>query len=304
MQTTEAIERCAPWTRAQGVDPIGSAGAYDAVLLVESPQPWPSDVREVPALSRAATRDPRTRVLAVVPRAEDDTGLVRVVHWRRVSSTRFEGTDHRVERGAVADLLDRLVDDPQASLPSALGASPPEVLVCAHGKRDACCGRWGTLLNVEIAARWDGVRTWRCSHTGGHRFAPTGITFPDGRAWAFLDVEALDAIVGRTRPPETLREHYRGTLALDPWGQAVERELLCRLGWEWLDHEVTGARTELAPDGRSARVRLDWTGPAAAGSAHADVVVNRDVPVLVCGEPPEEAKKTSPELAVASLRIS
>jgi hypothetical protein len=33
-----------------------------------------------------------------------------------------------------------------------------------------------------------------------------------------------------------------------------------------------------------------------------EVEVTRILPVLVCGEPPEHAKKTSPELALRSLR--
>ena len=73
--------RCAPWTKAQGVDPIGSAGRFDALLLVEWPLPWPSDVSDIPALA-PASGDPRARVMTVVPRADDGEadGLTRVVH--------------------------------------------------------------------------------------------------------------------------------------------------------------------------------------------------------------------------------
>src|SRR5688500_17622057 len=113
--TTSAALRCAPWTREQQVDPIGSAGTYDTFLLVESPQPWPNDGPEIRARGAAATRDKRTRGLAVVPRLDDDSGTVRIVHWRRGRDGRFAGLDHRCGPADVPALLDRLIDDPDGT---------------------------------------------------------------------------------------------------------------------------------------------------------------------------------------------
>ena len=78
--------------------------------------------------------------------------------------------------------------------------------MCDPERRDTRCGRWGTLLHIELAARATDVRIWHCSHTGGHRFAPTAITLPDGRAWAYVDADvevtrALPVPV-RWEPPE------------------------------------------------------------------------------------------------------
>jgi hypothetical protein len=184
-----------------------------------------------------------------------------------------------------------------AHLASAVGASPPEVLVCAHGRRDACCGRWGTLLHVELAARWEGVRVWRCSHTGGHRFAPTAITLPDGRAWAYVNAEVLDDVVHRRGDLTALLAHDRGTSSLDPWAQVVERGVFEHHGWSWLDRHLTEAHTDVTPGGHSARVRLTWAG----GSALGYVEIARLVPVLTCGEPPERATKQSPDYALRTL---
>ncbi|MEO6318298.1 MAG: sucrase ferredoxin [Acidimicrobiales bacterium] len=301
--------RCSIWTRAQGVDPIGTAGRFDAVLLVEWPLPWPPDVAEIPALT-AASADPRARVMTVVPIIDDalSDGLTRVVHRRRVGTNRLEGVDHRVARADVPELLTRLleaIDEDTVDWPSAIGASPPEVLVCAHGRRDPCCGRWGTLLHVELAARSSAVRVWRCSHTGGHRFAPTAVTFPDGRAWAYVDADLLESVIDRTAELDELLPHDRGTTALDMWAQVAERELFARTGWTWLDHDVTDARTTVADDGRSASVHLRWRAPdGGVGGAVGEVEVTRSVPVLVCGLPPESAKKTSVELALRSLAVT
>lgn len=292
--------RCAPWTAAQAVDPIGSATTFPALLLVEWPLPWPHDVADIPELA-AAARHGGARVMTVVPRHDDGAdGLVRVVHHRRRTANRLTGVDHRAPIAEVPALLDALLADPQAdhrTLPSAVGEAPPEVLVCGHGRRDPCCGRWGTLLHVELAARWTGVRVWRCSHTGGHRFAPTAITLPDGRAWAAADADLLDAVVRRAGPVSSLTAHDRGSSGFDQWAQVVDRALFEQHGWDWLDVDVT-ARTDVAPAGDAATVTLSWAGGTAVG----DVEVARHIPVLVCGEPPEHATKTSPELRLVALR--
>ena len=302
---TAADLRCSPWTQAQGVDPIGSAGRIDHLLLVEWPLPWPADVSQVPALAEADA-DPRAKVMMVVPRADESEGdgLARVVHHRRVATHRLLGVDHRTPLDEVPTLLARLLDAADADTSgwaSAVGEAPPEVLVCGHGRRDPCCGRFGTLLHVELAARQSDVRVWRCSHTGGHRFAPTAITLPDGRAWAYADADLIERALTRTGDVATLAPHDRGGLAFDPWTQVVDRALLVEHGWEWLDHQVTDVSTDRLPDGATA-VRMTWHAPdGTGGTTHAEVEVSRILPVLVCGEPPGAASKTSPEYRLRRL---
>ncbi len=297
--------RCSPWTQAQGVDPIGSAGQFDQLLLVEWPLPWPSDVSEVEGLASAAAH-PGARVMMVVPHPDSEDGLRRVVHRRRTTAHHLAGVDHRVEPDAVPDLLAALLAEPDRApreWPSVVGDAPPEVLVCGHGRRDPCCGRWGTLLHAEVAAGDLGARVWRCSHTGGHRYAPTAITLPDGRAWAYADTALLEGVLTRRGDLAALEAHDRGCTALDHWAQVVERALLVEHGWRWLDGDVHDVRTEVAGDGRSATVELRWRlADGSAGRVEAEVEVERILPVLVCGEPPEAATKTSPELALRSLR--
>ena len=294
--------RCSPWTRAQGVDPVGSAAVFDAMVLVEWPLPWPRDVSEIPALAEACAL-PGVRVMTVLPRHDESSdGRLRVVHRRRTTSNHLDGIDHRVRIGEIPDLLASIIADPLADtrgLPSAVGDSPPEVLVCGHGKRDACCGRWGTLMHVELAARWQGTRVSRCSHTGGHRFAPTAITLPDGRAWAYVEPDLLDEVVGRRGDIGRLLAHDRGNSAMEPWAQIVERALFAEHGWSWLDQHVDTAHIEVAADGRSAVVTLGWRSGRATGR----VDVARVLPVLVCGEGPESATKTSPEYRLVSLDL-
>ena len=299
--------RCATWTKAHDVDPVGSSPEFDSLVLVECPLPWPHDADEIPLL--AGRTAPGTRVMAVVPEPhggdrddEDGDPRLRIVHHRRVRTNHLEGVDHLVTAADAPALLDALLADPQADsrgLPSAVGEAPPEVLVCAHGRRDPCCGRWGTLLHLELSALWSDVRLWRCSHSGGHRFAPTVTTLPDGRAWAWVEPPLVDEVVRRRGDVDAVAPFDRGSSALDPWCQAVEREVFRRQGWGWLDVGLTEARSSVAADGRTAEVVLTWP----TGTARATVEVRREVPVLTCGAPPEQAKKSSRELGVRDLDV-
>ncbi|MBL7488227.1 sucrase ferredoxin [Frankia sp. AgB1.9] len=330
--------RCAPWTLAQGVDPIGSALTCDTFVLIETPPPWPQDIGQLPTFAELSKRGlRRTRLLAVrpvddglatgssvsgavadsaaetspeasSPGTADVAGIgdrVAVTIWRRAETGRFLGTDHLIPAERVVDEAARLATAPiENGRPAGEGRlAPPDVLLCGHGSRDVCCGRLGTRLALAVADTWPDVRVRRCSHTGGHRYAPTGFTLPDGLAWGFLDTDTLDAVVRRSGPPP-LRGNYRGTTALDQWGQVAERELFERHGWAWLEHRLTSASSDVAADRRSATVHLAWDGPTGPGTATATVAVARDVPVLICGEPPENSRKTSPELGLTSLRIT
>jgi hypothetical protein len=203
----------------------------------------------------------------------------------------------------VAALLEDL-DAAHLDWPSSVGEAPAEVLVCAHGRRDPCCGRFGTLLEMELEAGGHGIRVARCSHTGGHRYAPTAITLPEGRAWAYADAPLLLDLVARRGALSTVLAHDRGNLALDPWAQVVERAVFEEIGWSWLDHEVTSVVQTVADDDRSAEVTLRWRAPGGGtGTAVAEVEVARVLPVLVCGSPPEQATKSSPELVLRSIDL-
>jgi hypothetical protein len=295
--------RCSDFTRAEGVDPVGTAGVHDAFFLVETPLPWPAEALDAPLLAplvplvqAAGARGHDARVQAVVPHAEG--GPIRVVHRRRAEGhQRFDGIDHLVDRAGLTDLVAALLDDPAADLPSAEAPSPDELLLCTHGRRDVCCGGKGTVLHDAVAKRWEGLRLWRCSHTGGHRFAPTGISFPDGRYWAYLDQGALDSIVRRSDAPAALAPHYRGLAGLDMWQQAVEREVFVRLGWTWLTRPLVAATIHATGD--TAQVELTSADLHVTATVH----VRRIVPILDCGHPPEQAKKSAPELEVRDLEV-
>jgi hypothetical protein len=265
-------------------------------VLVEHPLPWPRDISEDPLLAevtsaaQASAGSRRVRVQAVL--CDSSAGARRIVVFS-AGSPPFAGYGRAEGIGAPEDL---------PALAGALVAAPTpapvrgvtDVLVCTHGSRDACCGSLGTRLFI---ASNPNVRLWRTSHTGGHRFAPTAITFPDGVYWAFLDPVVLDGIVSRTLPAETAASHVRGCAAFPPEVQVADRAALVANGWDWLDYARFG---EIPAEGR---VQLCWESPLGLrGGYDVRIAPGRHMPVPDCGGDPAAASKSEHEWQVTRLR--
>jgi hypothetical protein len=175
---------------------------------------------------------------------------------------------------AVLDVdLDALArGDREAVLASFPGAQPsaPLVLVCTNGRRDVCCAVRGRPVAVEAAAARPG-RVWEASHTGGHRFAPTGVLLPHGQTLARLDtalaVAAVDAADADRLPTGLLGPaHDRGRSALDPDAQAAEAHVRAVTGETGLsalsttpDASGPGRYAVRHRDGRWWRLRVERT---------------------------------------------
>lgn len=284
--------RCAAWTAAHGFDPIGSATTFDRLVTVEVPGPWPSDIGDLEWIEPIDV-PADTRVQAIVPESGRSDGTILLTRWERDGGA-LRGVDCLVPADDVPATLAILVDggDPGVELTEA----PPEILVCSHGVRDRCCGGPGTRLAVETRAALPEMRVRRTSHLGGHRFAPTALTLPDGRMWAFLDADVLAAIVRRDLPVGEAREFYRGNVALDPWAQTVEGALLEECGWSTVEFDEITAASDV--DGDRAGVALSWVSSGTSDERSAVVEIVRRYPVLQCGLMPSEAKKQSPEYRV------
>lgn len=105
-----------------------------------------------------------------------------------------------------------------------LRPAAPVLLVCTNAKRDRCCALRGRPIVNDLAA--EGLRVWECSHTGGHRFAPTGVVLPLGQVVGRLSVElgreVLDAAAsGRFAMGSLTEAHDRGVSFLPPREQAA-----------------------------------------------------------------------------------
>jgi hypothetical protein len=181
---------CSSWTREHFVDPIGTAGCFRGLLLVEYPLPWASDASKLPNFGpiAAEAKAQQVRLQVVVP---EEKGRSRVSLYRWDSSmSRYRGEETVVEyrdSGTVAAAL------LQAGAVQSEPIDRRDVLICSHGARDRCCGSAGTRLHMDVLAKGlEGhARVRRTSHLGGHRFAPTALLLPEGTSWAFLTYDSL-----------------------------------------------------------------------------------------------------------------
>ena len=304
--TTDSAVRCSTWTREQSVDPVGTAGSYRGYVLIELPLPWPRDIGQVADVEAVAavTAPLGYRIQALVP---PPGAISRRVILHAAPSTDGEGWF----AGYVRTEADA-GDDPAATVSTMLqstavagavgtGAGPADLLVCTHGRRDVCCGSLGTELAMEMAEPGTdrpGVNLWRTSHTGGHRFAPTFLVLPQGSAWAYADRRLVDAVMDRSVPFADLADRYRGCTGLGPAPvQALEREVLRRVGWELMDLPRRGFATGESSSGR-ALYRLEAPG----GTWEAVVGPGRRIAVPDCMRPLSESRKTETEWTVTDLR--
>lgn len=102
----------------------------------------------------------------------------------------------------------------------------PILLVCTNGRRDVCCATRGREITNAVSSVQDDL-VWETSHTGGHRFAPTGVLLPWGRMLARLDPALAAASLqwahtGQLAPSVLGPVHDRGSMHLPPAAQAAE----------------------------------------------------------------------------------
>lgn len=269
---------CSLVSEANGEDPTGSATPFERCLMLEVKVPWERDVATsglFPEGLREIIEDARARGLldkftAIMHDPEySRAGHSRFLHFRRPPGpfARYEKDDFLVPDAELVPALEALLAGPdelahfERYRQETWGVR--EIMVCTHGSRDACCGKFGFPLYLTLRHRFakpGTVRVWRSSHIGGHRFAPTLMDLPEGRYWGRLEPEALDELVLRRGPASDLAPFYRGWAGLGTkFEQVAEREILTREGWGWTEHPKTGRVLE-ERDGR-VEVRIEYGDP-------------------------------------------
>lgn len=293
---------CSEWARSLELDPIASVSGVRGVLLLEWPAPWPDDIWRLSALAPLrevlAAADIRLQLVRA-PDARVSEDAFVALHRFGSGPDRGE-TTRQVGRTKLEDVpktARRLVEDDRMSISD---DDTSDLLICAHGSRDRCCGSAGTRLAVALHAhlRDEKVRVWRTSHLGGHRFAPTGMLLPEASVWAYLDVEVATSLVRRTTNASTVASKYRGCLQIsDRRVQPLDRAAFIETGWSWLSSVRTGwhrdgervALEGQEPDGR----RLRWEGVVTARAGEI---------IPACGQPVDVSKSPSDHLELVAWR--
>lgn len=323
------------YSRGLAVDPGGTAIRADRVVLVETPLPWPKPVFDhayltalTPILKGSLLP---TRTLAYVPDNAEPVGAdpartypATIIALDRLAAAgigresaggldvferRFHPTSAdealRIARALATndrETLDELADHKDRLV-------TPMALVCTQGSHDVCCGSEGARFAAE-ADTVAGLRVFRVSHTGGHRFAPTAMTLPDGRMWADLDLDLLRSIVSRTGDTADLVDRCRGWWGADTGGaQVAERAIFGAVGWDLDERERTVEEREYTVEEREhtdeeGAVSDDATRFAVSSGGQAwsvTVAVGRAVPTIACRQPGGLPAKQSVEYEVREI---
>lgn len=326
-------ELCSRLSARLGLPLVGSAGCHDAVLAFELAPPWtarlvgskgggPALDSVLEAIGNLPTK---VRVLALEPAGDSADGRGRVLWFAREPGpfTSYSRKEYRVLPDTLPAVLHQLAETGSTAADEEEGCGAGrDLMVCTHGSRDACCGKFGYPLYrrlTELAAASAGsllapgeakdpvgahdrgealapggdgagrIQVWRCSHLGGHRFAPTLLDLPSGRLFGRVaDDDAGALLRGGSELLQRLSRLYRGRAALPEPAQIVESRLWQRSGPAF---EGAALRWQVDADGSRWRVRLE--GAAPDGSRFADeALVERSSEQAVatpasCGRDPE-----------------
>lgn len=260
---------CSLVSKANGEDPIGSAPVTDHWLVVELPQPWSaqvfqeSDIQPVLALIKSLVlRGIRIRAIAIAPdRDYSQPGHRRLIYYGRPAQAfaEFEPEEYLVPEAAVTELAKALLQQ-IGGQPNRLADFAPyrqaanlkrDLLVCTHGNIDAACARFGFPIYDKLRQFYthqyahESLRVWRCTHFGGHQYAPTLVDLPSGRYWGHLEVNMLNALVAQQDHLAELSRCYRGWAGLGKFEQIAEREIWLREGWDWRSYAKQGKVVKL-----------------------------------------------------------
>ena len=289
---------CSLVSKANGEDPIGSAKAVKTRLIVELPQPWLRNalgsrrlVEGLRPIVESAQDDGQLGAFsAVLPAREySRNGHTRLLFLRRPEGpfAAYEKVDLLVPDGDLMAAVGALLEG------SGLGRfgryrqeteRVRDLLVCTHGSRDVCCGKFGYPI-YDLLRRRHAVpgrlRVWRTTHLGGHRFAPTMIDYPEGRLWGHLEPWAAERLASRSGSVSALGAFYRGLSGLlRPFEQAAEREIFAREGWAWTEYLKEGRVLSSNDDRAEVRVAYESRDGAVSGAYEATVEVAGTVKTL------------------------
>lgn len=229
-----------------------------AWLLLEHQGPWPADGMP-PGLAPKVVR---------VCEAADEAGIrvqwIRPVRGRRSSPATVFAAASRVgggwlERRTLDDLRE-LADLDIAALargrPPNFGTPDRErvVLVCTHGRRDVCCARFGRPVVERLDHRLPGL-VWETTHVGGHRFAASVVTLPDGSYHGGITAADTDDLADAVLTGRVLPARLRGRAGLPAAVQAADCYARLRYGLSTMDGVVPLGHDPVGEDG-TVRVEL------------------------------------------------
>ena len=291
LKNLEVGQRCSEMTRELNVDSGGTGLRADLFLAVDVPLPWPKPVFNHQLLTGVTelldSHSAPIRLLASVP--EDNNRLTVTAYQRKQKGHLDESSLRRSQTtfhpSNLLDVLKGVLDEKKVedSIEIIQEEQARELWVCTQGSHDVCCGSEGTVLSLEADKNLEGVKVRRVSHLGGHRFAPTAVTFPDGRMWSHLSMENLHEIFDETPIEEGLSKKCRGWSGLETGPEQIaEREGLNLYGWNWDKYERKA--TVISEEESEIKVLVTGFAPGGQIETRFEVVIDESgkTPIFSC----------------------
>jgi hypothetical protein len=211
-----------------------------AWLLVEHPGPWGEEIHRMAlpaplaeAIARARRHGVRLQFIRS-PRRRRATPPLRVYAGYSGQPGPRPGPEGAWLEGRELEDLEELADLDLEAVGA--GRSPgfgvpvtrPVLLVCTHGRHNACCARVGAPLARFLHERFGDV--WETTHVGGDRYAANLVCLPHGLYYGDLDEERAMAAAEEYRCGRVVLEGYRGRAGLSEPVQAAEHFVRARSG--------------------------------------------------------------------------
>ncbi len=257
---------CSGSSLAAGEPLAGTATEGTRWLVVEVRGAW----------GRAAVADSGL-LEPVRARLETFPGKVLLVRRpdRRQGVTLITATVREAGGAAARRELGSLDELPGAMLGGGDPIEGPIVLVCTHGRRDACCARLGLPLFDTLAPHLPPERLWQSSHLGGHRFAPNVLVLPYGVQLGRIPLERAAEVARLLEEGRIPLDLYRGRTIFAPAVQAAEIAVRAVTGRDRVGDLRLVSRdgdlvTFATPDGELAARVENRTGPAVPVGCGAD----------------------------------
>ena len=287
----EIGQRCSELTRSLEIDPCGTAINASLFLAVDVPLPWPKPVLNHHLLSGLEELldvcSFSVRLLASVP--ENNDALTLTAYELNSSDEMNHGSLSSrklvFDPSGLTQLLEKILrgETIEGFIETSQVEKKRELWICTQGSHDVCCGSEGTSLAVEANKHLPEVEIRRVSHLGGHRFAPTAITFPEGRMWSHLNMEDLQTIFSASSIDEKLTRKCRGWCGSKTGAEQVaEREGLKIYGRDW-DRYVRKSEI-ISEENSEIRVQVDGIHPESRSQVGFEAVLQEveKTPVLSC----------------------
>jgi hypothetical protein len=209
-------------------------------LLIEHPGPWAEEVDDTNLPSPVAAAIAEARRLGVRPQLIRRSGRRRTtpplqvyIGWSGAGSN---------QKAAPAWLAGRELADPAelAELDMAAVAAgrcpdfgtpvtDPVLLVCTHGRHNACCARTGAPLARALRKRY-GPAVWETTHVGGDRYAANLVCLPHGLYYGDLGFNEAVTAIDAYYAGQVSLERLRGRAGLPEPAQAAEHQVRAYTG--------------------------------------------------------------------------